>query len=195
MDKIITNIILFVSCKILFRVRYENEEILEKYDKCMICSNHTRIFDPAFIRPKVKNMYSVAKSELFEKKFLLKLLEYNKTIPIKRDSADKMGIKNIIKTINENEKIRLLMFPEGGVFKENYIEHKRKHKNGAVFIAATTGVPIIPIHITSRPRFFSKVTVSFGDPFFVNPEVLKDRKVLREESQRLIDYIYEFTEK
>ena len=195
MDKIITNIILFVSCKILFRVRYENEEILEKYDKCMICSNHTRIFDPAFIRPKVENMYSVAKSELFEKKFLLKLLEYNKTIPIKRDSADKMGIKNIIKTINENEKIRLLMFPEGGVFKENYIEHKRKHKNGAVFIAATTGVPIIPIHITSRPRFFSKVTVSFGEPFFTKPEVLKDRKVLREESQRLIDYIYEFTEK
>ena len=195
MDKIITNIILFVSCKILFRVRYENEEILKKYDKCMICSNHTRIFDPAFIRPKVENMYSVAKSELFEKKFLLKLLEYNKTIPIKRDSADKMGIKNIIKTINENEKIRLLMFPEGGVFKENYIEHKRKHKNGAVFIAATTGVPIIPIHITSRPRFFSKVTVSFGEPFFTNPEVLKDRKILREESQRLIDYIYEFTEK
>ena len=147
MDKIITNIILFVSCKILFRVRYENEEILKKYDKCMICSNH------------------------------------------------KMGINNIIKTINENEKIRLLMFPEGGVFKENYIEHKRKHKNGAVFIAATTGVPIIPIHITSRPRFFSKVTVSFGEPFFTNPEVLKDRKILREESQRLIDYIYEFTEK
>ena len=72
MDKIITDIILFVSCKILFRVKYENEEILEKYDKCMICSNHTRIFDPAFIRPKVENMYSVAKSELFEKKFLIK---------------------------------------------------------------------------------------------------------------------------
>ena len=194
MEKIITDIILFLSCKILFRVRYENTEILNKYDKCMICSNHTRIFDPAFIRPKVENMYSVGKSDLFEKKYLIKLLEYNKTIPIKRDSADRIGIKNIIKTINDNEKIRLLMFPEGGVFKENYIEHKRKHKDGAIFISATTKMPIIPIHITSRPKFFSKVTVSFGEPFYTNPEVLKDRKILKEESKRLIDYIYEFTE-
>lgn len=194
MDKIITNIILYFSCKILFRVRYENIEILEKYDKCMLCSNHTRIFDPAFIRPPVENMYSVAKSELFEKKYLLSLLKYNKTIPIKRNSADKMGIQNIIKTINDNEKIRLLMFPEGGIYKENYIENKRKHKSGAVFIAATTGVPIIPIHITPRPKFFSKVTVTYGKPFFPNPEVLKDKKILKEEAKKLIDYIYEFTE-
>ncbi len=195
MNKIITKIILFISCKILFRVKYENAEILDKYEKCMLCSNHSRIFDPAFIRPKVENMYSVAKADLFEKKILIGFLKYNKTIPIKRDSIDKLGIKNIIETLKSKDKIRLLFFPEGGVFKENYIEHKRKHKNGAIYIAAMADVPIIPIYITSRPKFFSKVLVTFGEPFYTDKNVLKDRKLLKEEAKRLIDYIYDFTEK
>ena len=102
------------------------------------------------------------------------------------------GTKKIIGTLKEKQKIRLLIFPEGGVFKENYIENKRKTKNGAMYISATTNVPIIPVHITVRPKFFSKVTVSFGQPIFPNSEVLENRNILREESKKLINYIYEF---
>ena len=66
-------------------------------------------------------------------------------------------------------------------------------KSGAAFIAATVNVPIIPAYVTSRPKFFSKVKVTFGEPFFVDPRVLNDRKLLKQESKRLIDYIYNFT--
>ena len=98
MNKIITKIILFISCKILFRVKYENAEILDKYEKCMLCSNHSRIFDPAFIRPKVENMYSVAKADLFEKKILIGFLKYNKTIPIKNTVPGNEYEYNLIDT-------------------------------------------------------------------------------------------------
>ena len=66
---LIINLIDFVSCKILFRTKYVNTEILQNFNKCLVCPNHSRIFDPAFIDPSVSDMYSVAKSDLFENKF------------------------------------------------------------------------------------------------------------------------------
>ncbi len=177
-------------CNILFRVKYENLDILEKYDKCIICPNHSRIFDPIFLYPKINNMYSVAKSDAFKNKFLAHFLKYHNVIPINRNYADVNGVKNIINVINKNDKIRLLIFPEGGIFKENYKENKRKVKNGAVYISAITNTPIIPINITPRPAFFSKVTVSFMDPFTVTKEVLNDKKILKEKSKKLIHIIY-----
>lgn len=63
-------------CRILFRVKYENLDVLNKYDKCLICPNHSRIFDPVFLYPKIDNMYSVAKSELFKNKFVSNFLSY-----------------------------------------------------------------------------------------------------------------------
>ena len=195
MFKILTVFFNIIINKILFRTKYQNLEVLDKYPKCMICSNHSRIFDPAFLFPKIENMYSVAKSEIFEHKLFGNFLAYNGAIPIKRNSIDKSGIKNIINLLNKKEKTRILIFPEGGIYKENYLENKRKCKNGAVYIAATTNVPIIPVHITVRPKYFSKVTVTFGNIFLVDPEVLNDKTKLREESQRLINYIYNLEDK
>ncbi len=190
MFKILTFFFKFVLNKVLFRTDYENLEILDNYPKCMICSNHSRVFDPAFLFPKVDNMYSVAKSELFKHKLFGNFLAYNGAIPIKRDSIDRVGIKNIINLLNEKENVRILIFPEGGIYKENYLENKRNCKSGAIFIAATANIPIIPVHITVRPRYFSKVTVTFGEEFLVNSDVLNDKAKLREESKRLINYIY-----
>lgn len=191
MYRLTRKIIIFTVNKFLFHVEYENTENLEKYDKCLICPNHSRVFDPIYLYPQVENMYSVAKSELFKNKLLNHFLTYHNAIPIKRDSKDFAGTKNIINILEEKEKIKLLIFPEGGIYKENYLEGKRRVKSGAVFIAATANVPIIPIYITSRAKFFSKVKVTFGEPFFPKQEVLEDKKVLREEAKRLIDSIYE----
>lgn len=192
MYKIIRTIIRITVCHILFHVKYENVEVLESYDKCMICPNHSRVFDPIFLYPKIENMYSVAKADLFKNRMVAHFLKHHHAIPIKRNSKDIQGTKKIIDTLKQKPKIRLLIFPEGGVFKENYIENKRKTKNGAMYIAATANVPIIPVHITVRPKFFSKVTVRFGKPVFPNLEVLKNRTFLREEAVRLIHHIYEF---
>ena len=195
MYKLLTIFFKFVLNKILFRTKYINSEILNNYPKCIICPNHSRVFDPAFLFPKIENMYSVAKSEIFEHKLFGDFLAYNRAIPIKRNSIDKEGIQNIINFLNEKEKVRILIFPEGGIYKENYLENKRKYKNGAIYIAATTNVPIIPVHITVRPKYFSKVTVTFGNVFLLDSEVLKNKTKLREESQRLINYIYNLENK
>lgn len=190
MYKITRKIIKTLVCNILFRVNYKNLDILEKYEKCMICPNHTRIFDPIFLYPKIQNMYSVAKSDIFKHKIIARFLKYHNVIPINRNSVDISGTKSIINIINKHKKIRLLIFPEGGIFKENYIENKRKVKNGAVYISTITNIPIIPVNITTRPAFFSKVTITFLEPFTPTSNVLNDKKILKEQSSKLIHLIY-----
>lgn len=94
-------------CRILFRVKYENLNVLNKYDKCLICPNHSRIFDPVFLYPKIDNMYSIAKSELFKNKFVSNFLSYCNAIPIKRNGKDFAGTMRILRLLKKHDKIRL----------------------------------------------------------------------------------------
>lgn len=66
----------------------------------------------------------------------------------------------------------------------------KKVHNGPTFIAAKLEIPIIPVFITRRPKLFSKVKVVFGIPFFMDKELLKDKKKLKENSENLINEIY-----
>lgn len=108
--------ILGFVCNFLFHVKYENLEVLDKYDKCLICPNHSRVFDPIFLYPKVSNMYSIAKSEIFKNKWFAKFLSNYHAIPIDRNKIDIKHTKHILKLLEEYNKIRLLIFPEGRNF-------------------------------------------------------------------------------
>lgn len=188
MYSIIRKIIIFVVCKILFRVEYQNEENLKKYDKCLICPNHSRIYDPVFIYPKIENIYGMAKSELFKHKLVANFLKYHNIFPVDREKTDAKSLRKALKLLKDNENIRFLIFPEGKVLKE-----KRERgivKNGAVYIAVMANVPIIPIYITARPKYFSKVVVKFGKPIFYDKSQLKDKDKIAEASKKLLEEIY-----
>lgn len=181
-------VIIFIVCKILFKVEYRNEEILRKYDKCLICPNHSRIYDPIFIYPKVSNMYGMAKSELFKHKLLANFLNYHNIFPVDRESTDAKSLRKALKLMKNNDKIKLLIFPEGKVLKSRC--ERGIVKNGAVYIAAMAKVPIIPIYITARPKYFSKVVVKFGKPIFYDRLQLKDKNKIIDTSKQLLKEIY-----
>lgn len=193
MYRIIKKLILIITCHILFKIKCENIDVLHKYDKCMICPNHSRIYDPIFLFEKVDNMYSMAKSELFRNKIIGNFLKYHKVFPINREKADATGVKKAISLLKENDKIKLLIFPEGKVLKSK--QYRGKVKNGAVYIASVVDVPIIPVYITARPKYFSTVTIKFGEPFFPDRSSIKDKEKLKSESGKLLKLIYELEEK
>lgn len=186
---LIRKIILTVVCHILYRVKYENEDVLEKIDKCLICPNHSRIYDPVYLYPKVDNMYSMAKAELFKHKIIADFLAYHNAFPIDREKVDAGSLKKAIKLIKTNEKIKLLIFPEGKVIKEK--SERGIAKKGPIYIAKLAGVPIIPVYITARPRYFSKVIVKFGEPIYLKNRNTKDKELIEKESKELIEKIYE----
>ena len=188
MYSVIRKIIIFIVCKILFRVEYQNEENLKKYDKCLICPNHSRIYDPVFIYPKIENIYGMAKSELFKHKLVAKFLKYHNIFPVDREKTDTKSLRKALKLLKENENIRLLIFPEGRVLKDK--KERGVVKNGAVYIATMANVPIMPIYITARPKYFSKVVVKFGKPIFYDKLQLKDKSKIEEASKQLLKEIY-----
>ena len=51
-------------------------------------------------------------------------------------------------------------------------------------------VPIIPVYITARPRFFSQVTVKFGEPLYTSKQDLKDKEKIKTKSKELMTKIY-----
>jgi 1-acyl-sn-glycerol-3-phosphate acyltransferase len=57
------------------------------------------------------------------------------------------------------------IFPEGG----RNVSGTNEEKAGAAFLAAASGVPVVPAAIvgTRHLRLFGKVTVIFGDPIHV----------------------------
>lgn len=176
-------------CHILYHVTYENIEQLNQYERCLICPNHSNIFDPAFIFPKTDNLYIMAKSELFQNPLLAKTFRHYHVFPIQREKNDVGGARYVMNLFEKQEKIKLLMFPEGGILKKEL--RRKKIKNGAVHIAETVGIPIIPVSITENPKLFHKVVVTVKEPIFPKEEALERKQKLQEISNELLKRIYE----
>ena len=183
----------FLFCKILFHVHYHNTENLQKYDRFLICPNHSSVFDPFFIYPISRNLSIMAKSEIFKNKLIAKILKHYNVFPVNRKKVDIKSLLHSLAIFRSNEPCELLIFTEGGVVKKEEDIGKKIH-NGAVFIASKLDIPIVPVFITRRPKLFSKVNVIFGNPYFINNNLLKNKSALKEETQKLLKKIYNLKE-
>ena len=148
----------------------------------LLCGNHTSLGDPLYVvcaighKPQVRVM---AKDELMKTPVLGFILKHVGVIGVKRGKADVGAIKECMRVLKGGEK--LLLFPEGTRVKEG--ESSEAHTGAAMF-ATRTGVPIVPVYISPRKRWFRKVSVIFGRPY--EPEY-EGRKPTPEDYQRIAD--------
>ena len=91
-------------CHINFRVKYYGLENLEKVDKCLVCPNHSHSMDPLWVYVKVKNMWIMAKAELFNNGFMKKLLNAYNVFPIKRGEKDARSLIHAINIVKNNSR-------------------------------------------------------------------------------------------
>ena len=141
----------------------------------------------------IDNLFIMAKSEIFKNKLFSKVLKHYNVFPVNRNKVDINSLLKSISILKQNNNCELLIFPEGGIIK-NKNDISKKYHNGPTFISSKLNIPIIPVFITRRPRFFSKVDVIFGTPYFVDNN-LKDKAELKQESKNLIDKIYNLKDK
>ncbi len=180
-------------CKIFYRVKYVNSEIVNKFDRCMICPNHSNTVEPSWIWAKTDHISIMAKAELFENKIMAKLLNYFDVFPIRRGEHDIKSLMHAINLFKGEGKKRFLVFPEGERLK---IDEKRlPAKPGPVYIASKVQVPIIPVYITKNAKLFSKVYIIYGDPIYVPEDIRKDKEKLKEFSDKLMDIVYDLPNK
>ena len=188
---LIKNILNLVCCKILYRVKYVNLEKIKNVKRCLICPNHSNVLDPVFIYTKTDNLYIMAKSDLFKNKLIRWLLLKYNIFPTNREKVDFKSLYHSLEIFNtNNEERKLLMFPEGRVIKKKE-DIGKYYRKGAVYISANCNIPIIPVYITMRPHFFSKVTVTFGEPIYIKKEELNSKQEIENKSKMLIQKIYE----
>lgn len=183
----------FLFSHLLFRVKYKGLENIDNIGKCVVCPNHSIIFDPFWVYFKSKDMWIMAKAELFKNKIMAALLKAYNVFPIKRGQKDASSLLHSINVIESNENAKLLIFPEGTRIKKE--KSRGRAKVGPVFIASKAGVPILPVYITKNPKLFSKVTVIFGEPIEVPENIHEDKTKMQEYSDLLLDKIYELKDK
>ena len=79
--------------------------------------------------------------------------------PVKRGKQDIESMKTSLKVLKENK--ILAIFPEGT---RNGIKKNGKIQNGPAYLAARTGVEVVPVYIEGNFKPFRKVKIHYGKP-------------------------------
>lgn len=169
---------------LFFRVERVGEGNLPEDGACVACINHISMFDPIVVSSVVNRpIRYIGKEELFKIPVVGWYLKSINVIPIKRGAADIGAVKASLKALKNGEVLGI--FPTGTREKKN---PNAKVKPGAALIAFKANVPIIPIHIDSKYRIFSKVRITVGSP--IDFSEYEGRKLTQEEMTEAAEKIY-----
>ncbi|OUQ24715.1 1-acyl-sn-glycerol-3-phosphate acyltransferase [Flavonifractor sp. An135] len=131
----------------------------------MICCNHTSDSDPLYLAFafRLKNQIRpMAKAELLRIPVVGFLLAKAGIFGVERGKSDIGAVKQAMKYLREGEKV--LVFPEGTRVHESRGEVSHP-KAGAAMLAVRCGVPILPVYIPEKKKWFRRTPVVIGEPF------------------------------
>lgn len=138
----------------------------------VVCSNHTRLSDPLFVvfaLTRRHPMRFMAKKEIKRWPIVGPFLDWSGLlIWVDRGRSDVSAIKQAMKTLLGGGK--LLIFPEGT---RSVSGEAASGKTGAAMLAIRTGVPLVPVYIPAKKKWFQPTTVVFGEPYLPFPEKKK----------------------
>jgi 1-acyl-sn-glycerol-3-phosphate acyltransferase len=145
---------------ILFRVETHGQENIEKGKPYIMCANHTSNWDPVVLYTATnREMYMMSKEELFVNKFVYWFAGKMNVFPVRRGKQDIESIKKSLKVLKDNK--ILAIFPEGT---RNGMKKNGKIQNGPSYLAARSGVEVIPVRIEGNFKPFRKVKIHYGKP-------------------------------
>ena len=173
--------------KICFRVKQTGK--VPDEGAYIICANHINYIDAAAIVLFNKRMINfVGKEDLFRFRILNWLAHVFDIIPIKRNMQDMEAMKRCMKLLKSGGVLGI--FPEGT---RKGMAKNVKVKNGAVFMAIKTGVPIIPVGIHGTFKPFSKVYVNYGEPIDLSKYKGEDKEKIDEATSMVMEEIVRLT--
>lgn len=150
----------------------------------MICCNHTSDSDPLYLAFafRLKNQIRpMAKMELLQIPVVGWLLAKAGIFGVERGKSDIGAVKQAMKFLRDGEKV--LIFPEGTRVHESRGEVSHP-KAGAAMLAVRCGVPILPVYIPEKKRWFRRTPVVIGEAF--TPTV-STRKGTQEEYEAITE--------
>jgi 1-acyl-sn-glycerol-3-phosphate acyltransferase len=150
--------------RIGFRFRVVGAEKVPRSGGLIVAANHISNLDPPILGVASPRPVSyMAKKELFPMPVLKWMLPRLNAFPVDRAAGGTAAIRASLRMLKEGRVVGI--FPEGG----RNVTGTNEEKAGAAFLAAASGVPVVPAAIvgTRRLRPFGRITVIFGDPLRV----------------------------
>ncbi len=148
--------------------KYENK----LSDGAIIASNHTSFADPFLVGVTFwyRRMFFLVGEAVMVGKLRPLLIKGVGGIKIEREKTDLDAIKKSVEVLKNGH--LLAIFPQGGINKQDCVD---TIKSGAVLIALQAGVPIIPMYICPKGKWFQRRKVIIGDA--LNPKELCNKKM------------------
>ncbi len=179
---------------VLFRVEIRGRENLPPTGKLILAPNHQSNLDPPLVQIAAgRDVFFVAKKQLFRTWWRRLTLEFYHAIPIDRQGLDVQAVKRINALLEQEE--ALVMFPEGRRSRDGKLLPPR---GGVGMLALKTGAAVIPVLImgtldaTLKPWRRERIFIRFGSPLHptevVDPGLPQREKIARM-SQVVMDRI------
>ncbi len=139
---------------------YGNKKV--KDGACVYVCNHYALLDPMYPAATTwEGIHFIAKKEIFRYPVIGWVLKKVKGISANRDGNDVRVLLDSFKCLKNGEKISI--FPEGTRNKTG--EPLQSFEHGASAIAIKAKVPVVPMMIYKKPRFFRTTHILIGTPF------------------------------
>lgn len=135
--------LLWLLTKALFRLSVDGKEHIPRHGAFVLAPVHRSFADFALVSAVTqRRMRYMGKDSLFRVKPLARFISALGAFPVHRGAADREALRRSIEVVERGEP--LVIFPEGtrrsGDVVDNLFE-------GAAFVAARAGVPVIPVGI------------------------------------------------
>ncbi len=146
--------------------------------KTVIVSNHFHACDCGYLAEVYpKDVYFLAKKELFKNKFVSAVLKSYGGIPIDRENPDMSSLVTAIRVLKGGHK--LVLFPEGTRNKTGTNE-LQAIRGGAMVLAVKSKSPIVPVMMSGKLKIFKRTHIIVGKPFELSDfygEKLTDERI------------------
>lgn len=183
----IAKIVLRILYKILFRMTVEGAQNVPKEGGAILCANHSSNFDPVTMGIySRRDVYYMAKKELFENKFLRWLMIQLHAFPVDRTTADMKAFKIAVKLLKEGKVIG--MFAQGTRVKAG---EEKAAKAGVALFAMKGNAPVIPVAISGSCKPFSKMKIVYGKALYLEEYRQKrlNTEALNEITEKIMEQI------
>jgi len=149
-------------CFVLLRIQVFGKENIPKKGGFIIASNHVSFLDPVAVGVACPRRLSyMARHDLFKYRLSSWFLSCLGVFPVKRGSANLSALKEAIRRVKAGK--GLLLFPEGTRQAGGKLGVAEP---GAGFLAAQSGVPVIPAFVTGTEKALPR------DAQFIKPAVV-----------------------
>ena len=176
--------------KILFRARIIGTENVPLEGSIIVAANHLSNWDPPLLATFLdRNVFYMAKEELFANKIFAAAIRNLGAFPVKRETADRNAIKHALGLLKEGKCLGL--FPEGTRSRTGELG---KAEAGVGLIAAMSKTAVIPSAIINTNKifssgsFFPQLTLVYGRPMKFEGNI-KDKEALTAFSQSIMNEI------